>query len=161
MWYDPYLKFLTLNSIGADFDHGGYGRNIDEGWDGYKICINNSPLLEGTNLKKGDIISLPTHEYDGTPIKNYDIEGFPLIDNSKLKFYKSEIIGYDFGFRGIKTCGTFFVFQKTPTSGIIINTGTTDWGSERGIGGTDGEKLKLITRNMINKLLNKQNVFSQ
>jgi len=161
MWYDPNLNYLTLNSIGADFDHGGYGRNDDTGWDGYRICTNSSPILEGLNIKKGDIINLPTHEYDGTPIKNFDIDGFPVIDNSKLKFYRSEIIGFDFGFRFRKTCGTFFIFKKTPTSGIIINTGTTDWGSERGIGGTDGEKIKIISRNMINKLLNKQNVFSQ
>ncbi len=159
-WDQISLKYPISNSSGADFNHGGYGLQTDLGWDGYKICTNNSPLLEGTNLKKGDIISLPTSEYDGAYLKGFDSNGFPIQDNSTTKFNKSEIIGFDLGFRGSKTCGTFMVFQKTPQSGIIINTASTDWCSERGFNGKDGDKIKIITQNMIEKLIENQNVFS-
>ncbi len=159
-WCDDHLKYPILNSIGGDFRYGGYGLNTDNGWDGYKICGNNSPLLEGTQLKKGDIVSLPTGEYDGAPLKKFDSDGYPIIDNSSLKFLKSEIIGFDLGWRDVQTCGTFIAIQKTITSGIIINTATYDWCSVRGIGGKDGSKIKIITQNMIDKLLAKQNVFS-
>ena len=159
-WFYSLLKYPIINSIGGDFNNGGYGLKTDSGWDGYKICRNESPLLEGTYLNKGNILSIPTCEYDGTPIKKFDSEGYPIIDNSNLKYYKSEIIGFDLGFRDVQTCGTFIVFQRTFTSGIVINASTTDWCSEYGIGGKDGDKIKIITRNMIEKLLNKKNIFS-
>lgn len=159
-WTDRDLKFPIINSIGGDFDLGGYGLKDDCGWDGYKICLNNSPLLEGTFLKKGDILRLPSGEYDGTPLKGFNENGYPIADNSQLKFYKLEILGFDFGFRDVKTCGTFMVLKKSESSGIIINGASYDWCSPNGIGGVDGLKIKQITVNMIEKLLNKQNVFS-
>ena len=159
-WCDVHLKYPIINSIGGDFRYGGYGLNTDEGWDGFKICKNNSPLLEGTELKKGDIICLPTGEFDGAPLKGFDSEGYPIIDNSLLNFSKSEIIGFDLGFRDYKTCGTFMAFQKTKNSGLIINASSYDWCSMRGIGGKNSLIIKRITQNMINKLLGKQNIFS-
>ncbi len=159
-WCEAYLKYFIINSIGGDFDRGGYGQNDDKGWNGYKICLPNSPLLEGTNLKKGDIISLPTAEYDGAPLKKFDNDGYPVLDNSQLKFNKFEIIGFDLGYRDGQTCGTFMVMKKSQTSGTIINGASLNWCSPNGLGGKDAEKLKIITTNMIEKLLNKANVFS-
>ena len=160
-WNESLLKYSIIGSIGADFDHGGYGLNDDKGWDGYKICLPNSPLLEGTNLKKGDIISLPTAEYDGAPLQKYDTNDDPVLDISKLKFLQIEIIGFDLGFRDRQTCGTFLVMKKSQTSGIIINVASLDWCSPNGLGGKDANKLKIISTNMIDKLINKMNVFSQ
>ncbi len=160
-WNESCVNYPIFNSIGCDFTLGGYGLNDDTGWDGFKICSNNSPLFLGTNLKKGDIIRLPSFEYDGTHIKGFDKDGCPILDNSKLKFYKSEIIGFDIGFRTNPTCGTFFAFQKTSTSGKVINTATTDWCAPNGIGGKDGDNIKIITRNMINILLNDGDIFSK
>jgi len=159
-WYDRDLKYPIINSIGGDFRFGGYGLQTDDGWNGYKIISNSSPLLEGTNLKKGDIISLPSGEYDGAPLKNFDGEGYPVPDYSQLPFNKFEIIGFDLSYREGKTCGTFMVMQKNQTSGVIINGASYDWCSPNGIGGKDALKVKQITSNMIEKLLNKQNVFS-
>lgn len=159
-WYEPSLKYSTMNSIGGDFNFGGYGLNKDSGWDGFKICTNTSPILNGTNLKKGDILVLPSAEYDGTPLEKFDEEEYPILDNSTLKFYKSEIVGFDLGFRERPTCGTFMVIQKTQTSGKIINVATTDWCSPKGIGGKDADKIKTITQNMIELLLNGQDIFS-
>jgi hypothetical protein len=53
------------------------------------------------------------------------------------------------------------IFQKKSTSGKIINTATTNWCAKSGIGGKDGAKIKIITRNMIEMLLNGDNIFSQ
>ena len=156
-WTDATLKSSIISSIGADFDKGGYGLGVDNGWDGFKILLPNSPILFGTNLKYNDIISLPTHEYDGT-FTNL-INGVPIIDNNKLKFFKSQLIGYDFGFRSINTIGTFFVFQKENSSGYIINTASTNWCAKEGLGGKDGAVIKKITDNCIYLLRNNLSPF--
>jgi hypothetical protein len=154
-WIDP-----IVNSIGADFDKGGYGQRTDKGWDGYKITAAHSPLLENTNLEEGNIVSLPTLEYDGVPIKGFDSKGFPIVNNDLLGFNKIELVGFDLGFRNnAQTVGTFFLFQKTTNSGIIINAGSTNWCSDKGMGATDG-LIKKITSNMIDKLRYGQPVFS-
>jgi hypothetical protein len=160
LWNDLSLSYPIINSIGADFDKGGYGLKSDNGWDGYKIVNPASPLLEGVSFARGDILKLPTGEYDGAPIKGFDSNGYPIIDNDVLGFYKIELVGFDLGFRGTQTIGTFFAFQKFPTSGIVINTGSIEWCAKAGIGAADG-KIKQITKNMIDKLLNKATVFSQ
>ena len=55
--------------------------------------------------------------------------------------------------------GTFIAFQKTENSGVIINTSSTNWCKE-GFNGMDNNKVKIITTNMIDLLLNDANVFS-
>ncbi len=161
-WYDPSLQYPILSSIGADFNHGGYGLKVDNGWDGYKIYNPSAPLLEGLNLKKGEIISLPTSEYDGAPTSGFDSGGFPILDNSQLKFQQFELIGFDLGSRGGKeTIGTFVILQKTRSSGIIVNTGSNKWCSSFGIGSSNsGQKIKTITQNAIVKLLAGSKIFS-
>jgi hypothetical protein len=161
-WTDPSLQYSILTSIGADFQHGGYGLQSDFGWDGYKITNPLSPLLAGLSLTRGDIIGLPTGEYDGAPIKGYDLDGYPLLDNDLLNFEKFELVGFDRGMRGGKeTIPTFIVFQRTKTSGIIVNAGSNSWCSGMGIGSSlNGDKIKAITRNAIVKLMSNQTVFS-
>jgi hypothetical protein len=159
-WDNATLQYSIISSLGADFNRGGYGLKSDNGWDGYKFVNSNSPLLEGLTLTNGSKISLPSLEYDGAPIKSFDANGFPVIDNDILKFNKIELVGFDKGFRGTETVGTFIVFQRTPTSGVIVNTASTNWCSSEGIGGHDGEKIKKITLNAINKLVNHQMVFT-
>ncbi len=168
---DPLLKTITwdltslaypiIPFIGADFNHGGYGLYTDNGWDGFKIVNPQSPLLEGVGLQKGAILQLPSGEYDGAPVLNFDTDGFPVLDVASTGFKKLELIGFDKGARGgAETIGTFIVGRKNETSGIIINAGTYDWCSYRGMGGTDGDKIKTITTNCIKKLLNGDPVFT-
>jgi hypothetical protein len=160
-WVDPLLNFPIAKSIGADFDGGGYGLKGDNGWDGYKIANPASPLLEGLNLKRGDIISIPSDECDGAPIKGFDSEGFPVLDN-KYNFEKFELIGFDKGTRGgAETYPTFIVMQATPSSGVVVNMGANDWCSASGVGhAIAGGPLKTITRNAIHKLVSGVTVFS-
>jgi hypothetical protein len=160
-WSEPALHWPILSSIGADFPHGGYGMKIDQGWNGFKIVAPHSPLLAGTGLGKGDIINLPSGEYDGAPIKSFDADGYPELDLDMLNFYKTELIGFDKGSRFDKeTIGTFIVFKKTATSGVIVNAASYDWCSDFGIGGQDGEKIKKITLNAIDKMLHNEWLFS-
>src|SRR5207302_1437536 len=117
------------------------------GWDGYKIVNPNSPLLAGTGLRKGDVIHFSTHEYDGAPTKGFDASGAPILDEAALGFYRTELVGYDFGqFRGKKTVPTFFAFQKTQTSGIVVNTASTNWCCFNGMGdqGINGSRMRKI-----------------
>jgi hypothetical protein len=159
-WNKPTLDYSILSSIGADFANGGYGLKADEGWNGFKVAAPASPLLEGLGLKKGDIISLPTFEYDGAPILEFDADGYPIIDSAALGFEKIELVGYDKGFRVTETVGTFIVFKKSSESGIIVNTGSTDWCSANGMGGTSADIVKKITLNALTKLLNNETLFS-
>jgi len=162
-WRDPILQYPILPSIGEDFEAGGYGLHADNGWNGYKIFNPGSPLLEGLSFKRGDILKLPSTECDGAPIKAWDADGFPILDNDQLQFAKLELIGFDLGSRGSReTVPTFTVMQRKISSGIIVNVGTMDWCSPKGIGNQDsGDKIKIITRNAIDKLLNGKNVFSE
>jgi hypothetical protein len=161
-WNKDQLHYSILSSIGADFQHGGYGLRVDNGWNGFKISSPQSPLLAGLGLKKGDTLSLPSGEYDGAPILAFDTEGLPLLNTSELNFEKIELIGFDKGQRGgIETIGTFIVFQKAGSSGIIMNAASYDWCSSKGIGGTSGESIKTITRNAIDLLLKNESVFSK
>jgi hypothetical protein len=161
-WVDPILKYPILPSVGEDFEGGGYGLHKDNGWDGYKIFNPGSPLLEGLSFKKGDVLKLPSTECDGAPIKAWGADGFPILDNDQLKFDKLELIGFDLGARGDKqTVPTFTVMQKKKSTGIIVNVGSMDWCSLNGMGSQEsGDKIKIITRNSIDKLLAGQDVFS-
>ncbi len=155
-WTDPIVEYPIISSIGADFPRAGYGRKVDKGWDGYKIAVV-SPLLEGTGLKKGDILKLPSDENDGAPLTGMDDKGYPLLNYSALGFNRIEIVGFDLTFRAVDGVATWIVFKKTRSSGIVINVSTTDWCSGEGMG---NDQVKKITLNMINKLMKKENVFS-
>jgi hypothetical protein len=159
-WNTPLLDYSITSSIGADFPRGGYGVRDDKGWNGYKIVNQDSPLFDGLNVTNGQIISCPTVEWDGAPIASFDGNGYPVIDNTILNFDQIELLAFDKGFRSVDTYGTFIVFRRTPTSGVIINTASTDWCSSGGMGGSDGDKIKKITLNALTKLKNGETVFT-
>ena len=155
-WNDQQLEYPILSSIGAEFPRAGYGSKEDKGWDGLKI-ITKSPLLEGTKLKPGDILSLRSDEADGAPLQGFDSKGQPIVDLKTLGFEKVEIVGFDKTFRIQEGIATWLVIRKAKGSGIIINVASTDWCSSVGMGNSDIQK---ITLTMINKLLKKEEVFA-
>lgn len=159
-WDQPVLNYPILNSIGVDFGRAGFGKEKDKGWNGYKIINENSPLLEGTGLKNGDFIKFESHEQDGTALNGADSKGNLIVDRELLNFKKIEIIGYDSvsGYLHDKAVATWITMQATDSSGVVINVATTNWCSSAFK--NEGEVVKKITKNMIDKLLNKQNVFS-
>lgn len=156
-WNDVSLRYPILPSIGTEFPRAGYGRKEDKGWDGYKI-IAKSPLLEKTNLLQNDILYFASDEVDGAPLQGF-LNGIPRLDYSVLGFSRVEIVGYDLVSRGgAEGVATWIVCKPSHTSGIIINTASTDWCSYSGIGAS--VQIQTITHTMISKLLNKENVFS-
>ncbi|HEY9001062.1 MAG TPA: N,N-dimethylformamidase beta subunit family domain-containing protein [Mucilaginibacter sp.] len=163
-WSNPQLQYPVITSIGADFDGGGYGNKLPNGFNGYKIVNEKSPLFEGTGLRNGEILNLPTLEYDGAPVVKMIQPGsteVPVIDNSKLNFYKIELLGYDFAINwGNKGLGTFIVFKKTAQSGTVVNVASTNWCATNGIEGKDGSKIVQITKKMIEKSLNNETLFT-
>jgi hypothetical protein len=160
-WGDSSLRYPIGASLGADFRRGGYGLKTDAGWDGYRIAAPDSPLLEGTGLRRGDVLRLPNSEYDGAPIRGFDADGFPMLDPGKTPPYRLELIGFDKGSRfDAPTIGTFIVLQRHAGSGTIVNVAGNDWCSDKGMGGRDGDKVRRITRNAVLKLLDGSSVFS-
>ena len=160
-WNDPSLQYPIIVSIGADFDRGGYGKLLDAGgWYGYKVTSPESPLLEGTGLLEGQILTLHTDEYDGAPRTGFDNSGYPLLDTTLLNFYKLELIGFDLCavLTDSDRVATFIAFQKSETSGIVINGASTDWCGVHGIG--KSKNIEKVTLNMFDKLLSDSEVFS-
>ncbi|MGO4292737.1 N,N-dimethylformamidase beta subunit family domain-containing protein [Chitinophaga sp. RAB17] len=158
VWTNALLKYHTNQSIGCNFDLGGYGNSgQNDGWKGFKITNPSSPLFAGLSIKKGDIINCPTVEYDGAPLESFDKEGFPVIDNKVLKFNKVELLAFDYGFRVFKTTATAMIFKKKRNSGIIVNFPTTNWCSAKSF---SGSQIPKITGNAIDGLLTEKNLFS-
>lgn len=159
LWVFNILRYPITQSIGCDFDRGGYSEGVKhDGWRGFKIVHPQSPLLAGLNLKKGDIISCPTNEYDGAPLRGFDTDGTPLIDNNALKFYKVQLIGYDFGWRTVKTVPTAIVFRKTVSSGLVVNFPSTNWCT---VSSFDRPPIVTITKNAIDGLLSGQDLMGE
>jgi hypothetical protein len=154
-WAEPTINYPILNSIGADFNHGGFGTKNDNGWNGYKIT-SNSPLFKKTGIEVGDILKFPTVEYDGAPLVFMDNK--PQLDTTKLNFYQQQLLGYDKGYRTKETHGTLLVFQKTKTAGIVINVGSTNWCSD-GFTGESSKEIKALTTNFIAFLVEDREVF--
>jgi hypothetical protein len=156
-WDNPILGYPIINSIGADFPRAGFGQKTDKGWDGYKVVNPQSPLLKGLKYKKGDIIPLASDENDGAPVIGFADKHKPIVDNKLLGFEKIEVVGYDTTYRVKDGLATWIVFKKNKKSGIVINTASTDWCSDRGM---ESSEIKKITATMIQLLLKKENVFS-
>ena len=152
IWSDSSLQYSVLESIGLDFEHGGFGLREDKGWDGFKITNASHPFLKGLGLKNGDVLNIPSDEYDGTVLNvSKDSTKAELINEQN--FYKYELLGFDLGARSWNTNGAWVILQKRKESGVIINAGTTNWCNSDGINGEDGEIIQTITKRMIDSLL--------
>jgi hypothetical protein len=165
--WGPLLDYPIETNIGAEYRNGGYGDVLPNRWNGFKIVAENSPLLAGTGLKNGDILSVPTREYDGAPMVKYYPPGsaeIPVIDTSQLHCNKVELLGFDYAQNLIKAdqlgYGTFIVFRKTAASGTIVNVASTNWVANAGINGLDKLKVQTITKNMIDLSLSNASLFS-
>ena len=69
-WGGNDTKYTILPTLGTDYRHGGYGQVLANRWNGFKIVNANSPLIKGSGLNNGDILSMPSTEYDGAPVVN-------------------------------------------------------------------------------------------
>jgi hypothetical protein len=157
-WINDDLHYPIKNSIGADFQSGGFGRKSPNNFGGLKIVNTNSPIFKNTGIKEKDILKIPTKEYDGTHLVQK--QRIVALDEKKLSFYKMKLLGFDKTLNDDgKGFGTFIIFQKTSTSGVIIHTGTADWCSQYGIGGVDSSRIQKLTRNMIEGLYKNENLF--
>jgi hypothetical protein len=164
-WPDRSLKYPTYSSIGVDFVNGGFADKLPARWDGYKIVKENSPLLLGTGLRKGDILKNPSYECDGAPLLNVVLPGstaIPIINNAFLKFNKVELIGYNFTLNtgNVPGVATFIVGRKKPTSGVIVNTASDGWCKSITSDLADKVRIQTITKNMINRTLANQSLFT-
>lgn len=156
-WSTPSLKYSILGSLGTNWVHGGYGYQsairwgnfCNNGFKGYKVINSSSPIFTGTNLSNGDIIQLATHEYDGTIVKRnvnnaaiLNSNGYPVLDNSALGFYRAEMAAYDLPVYNDFTVlnipefyAPIIIFQKKSNSGITVHITSTNWCDNNGIGG--------------------------
>lgn len=157
-WNDPVLKYPIFSSVGVDFSRAGMGKDVDKGWNGYRIVNDKSPLLTGSGLKNGDVLELESDENDGTMLKHEN--GKVTVDAAGLNFKKIELIGYDStSYEGKDGAATWVVFRKSENSGVVVNVASTNWCQNKGT--RDQKLINKITINMINKLLKKENVFSE
>ena len=126
------------------------------------ILLPDSLVFRGVAVQRGDVIRMRSHEYDGAPLLNDPVaQGEPRLDLAAMGAYRAEIIGYDYGRGpgGGDTVGTWIAVQRTATSGTIINGASTDWCGLAGLGGADGDKVRMIILNMIAVLRNRERLF--
>ena len=164
-WGDPRLGYPIEPSFGAAFPYGGYGDGEDAGWDGFRILEPRSPLLGGVVLRADSVVRVVTREFDGVPVRwtgGAWGRGRPLVLAGPLGVARAELVGYDLGQRfGRPTLGALAVTQRTPTSGIVVHAGSTDWCGDRGWNGPDSLAIRQITRNALRRLLRGEPVFSR
>ena len=174
LWNKPLLKYPIINSIGGSYDYAGEvdlsiksgETNVSSAFHGYKIVQPSSPLLEGTGLKKGSVIHFDTHEYDGISLQWNKASSSIQYNRSLLpntRQYKYEVIGYDSlsapASNGNFSAAVLLVYQPNPQSGTIVNSCTTNWCAYNGMGYQDGDKIKKITINAIEKSLAGKSLF--
>ncbi|MGD1847836.1 MAG: N,N-dimethylformamidase beta subunit family domain-containing protein [Salibacteraceae bacterium] len=152
-WVETSLDYPVLKSIGVDYANGGFGREKDNGWNGYKIVNPSSPLLHGSGLDQNAILPLPTDEGDGTLLQ-FSADSTEVALQNKAQFHRYELIGYDLlsGHRPTANMA-WVVLQHTPTSGVIVNTSSTDWCSKTGMKGESSATIQQLIKNMIDLLL--------
>jgi N,N-dimethylformamidase beta subunit-like, C-terminal len=169
-WPSPQLAYPTLRSIGADFPHGGFGVGYPASGTGFRVLAPHSPVFEGLRLAAGDVIEMPTLEYDGAPLLNNPAtSGTPRLDNYALEAYRAEIIGYEYCGRSDQKSvasgpptkvATWLAYQRTATSGVVINGASTNWCSRTGAFGSDGLRIRKIILNMMELLVSGRSPFS-
>lgn len=157
-WMNPKSEYNIYESIGSDFNNGGYGLMNDNGWNGYKVIDENNILFKNTSLKNEDIIYLKSIEHDGSLISHFD-DGIPKYQNP-FNFYKTKHIAFDKINRSngdvlMERYPSIHILRKTRSSGLIINVNSTDWCTYNGIGSlSSGDIIKIITSNMFDVVLN-------
>jgi hypothetical protein len=168
-WTKNSLEYPTVLSVGADFPRGGFGLGYPNSG-GFRVLSPNSPVFRGIFIRSGDVITIPTVEYDGAPLLNDPITegGEPQLDLAALGAYRAEIIGYEYCSGNDSETGpgkvadnvaTWIVYQRTATSGVIMNGASTNWCSRTGAFGTDGFRVRQIILNMLDSLANNQSLF--
>jgi hypothetical protein len=149
-------------TIVTSINYGGYPSNDPLSFNGFKILSASSPLLKGSGKKQGDILSIRNLMVDGIDIEEIS-PNFKIKDSDFLDCYQKEIIGYEYLCNEKKNqemAGTFIVFRRKQNSGIIINTASSDWSSEKGLNGPDSTAVRIITNNMLEILLQNKRIFS-
>lgn len=192
-WGEPSLKYSILGSIGSDYMRAGNGvegggDNCYPGFNGHKIVLPQSPLLNGLGFSFHNILKFATGEFDGTLVKTdadgnaiLNGDGDPELDVAALGFYRAELIGYDKTTQPYPDPNPanlndsyipFMVFQKTCTSGTIINVNSNEWCTDWVIGllgpnphgnphctqpsVNPDTRIPQITENMINLMMQDQ-----
>jgi hypothetical protein len=169
-WPDKTLQYPTLLSVGADFVHGGFGLQYPKESSGFYISSPHSPVFEGVFVRAGDLLSIPTLEYDGAPLLNHPAtQGKPMLDMDALDAYRAEIIGYALcdpdekrsGSSGsiAENVGTWIAYQRQAGSGVVLNGASTNWCSRSGAFGKDGYRVRKVIRNMVDILAQGRQVF--
>jgi hypothetical protein len=121
-------KFINYRIVGGNYGFGGIIKQDSARFSGFIINKPSSPLFKNTKLNYGDTLLLHADIYNGAPIKSLDKNGIPIIDNEKIEFYKTELLGYfPTTYLDQKAYGMFYILQKTRTSGYIISIGARDW----------------------------------
>lgn len=187
-WFITSLDYPILNSLGVDFRYAGYGvhgvigdKVPKKNFGGFKVVNDASPLLAGTSLKSGDVLSLYEDEVDGSPISGFDPNGVPIIDTSIFSPYRINILGYDYSYfeayyqslilplsdPSVQVwtpnggLATWIVWQKKPQSGFIMNgAAEPGWTYAKAFLNDDNSmKIKKIIRNTISIFLRDEDPF--
>lgn len=153
-WHD-HLNQGPSTSIGVSFQQGGYGRKYSYSRGGFSLYDTTYILFKGIAFQGQPFIEVPTKEYDGQyMVQNGDQY---VLDSSKNDFFRHRVLGYDYASHGYhRGIAPIILFQKTPTSGTVLNVPSSDWCSYYGIGGKDQKKIQAITQRALDILVDQR-----
>ena len=124
-WSSKQLRLPILPSIGADFQHGGYGNRghlTGIRQDGFVVSNGAHPLLAGTGLSDCTLITeAGSGEYDGTPILGLDVAGRPVPDLAAIGAARLQILAYRWVFRGGLNIAAMHVMQRMEGTGYVVH----------------------------------------
>lgn len=129
-WHAPSLKLDTVNSVGGNFLYGGYGkivRNRAMGHGGLRVADPGHPLLRGQKVRKKEFLPIYwAREFDGAPVRGFDVDGVPIVDTAEIECAAFNLIMYEWCYRAGHTVGTMHVMRKTAESGFVLHMGAKD-----------------------------------
>jgi hypothetical protein len=161
VWYHPSLEYPVHSRTGCEFRYGGTNA-IDEGsgWGGMRVVSPDSPLLSGSNLDVGDVISLPDAlAWDGAPVEHRP-DGSLHVDFGDSPPWRHEVVGYNLVKPAVEemrpgpATSLWIVLRRTPTSGTVVHCGTMGWCGPRIMGRRDpnSDRVRAIILGMLDVL---------
>lgn len=161
-WHRPGLHMPTVDSIGGDFIHGGFGsrrRGLGVTGTGLRVADPRHPLFSGQDLAPCAVLDFcGVLEYDGAPIKGLDATGLPVADPSVMNAYRLEIIAYEWGQRGGSTLATAHVYQRERDGGVVLHLGSPE-ATDR-VSAAGCVVMRAVAREFARRLIAGETVFS-
>ncbi len=161
-WLGNALGMPIANSIGGDFERGGFGshrKGLNVQGTGLRVADADHPLFAGLELRACDNLDFGgVREYDGAPILGLDARGRPVADRAGLGAHRLEILAYEWTKRGgAITLATAHIFQARPAGGVVLHLGAPEASNGLAAG---CKVMRQVCHEYVRRILSGESLFS-